>query len=46
VRTIGEGWAWARRSSSVSISPLVAVTLAANAVRSKPERSDAWVAIV
>jgi hypothetical protein len=44
VRTIGEGWAWARRSSSVSISPLVAVTLAANAVRSKPERSDAWIA--
>jgi hypothetical protein len=44
MRTIGEGWAWARRSSSVSISPLVAVTLAANAVRSKPERSDAWIA--
>jgi phage terminase large subunit-like protein len=28
VRTVGEGWAWARRSSSVDISPLVAVTLA------------------
>lgn len=28
VRTVGDGWAWARRSSQVVISPLVAVTLA------------------
>jgi hypothetical protein len=43
VRSVGEGWAWARRSSSVSISPLVAVTLAAYAARSGGPRADAWV---
>jgi phage terminase large subunit-like protein len=31
VRTVGEGWAWSRRSSSLDISPLVAVTIAAHA---------------
>lgn len=35
VRTVGEGWAWTRRTSSVSISPLVAVTLAAWAARNE-----------
>jgi hypothetical protein len=28
IKPVGEGWVWARRSSSVDISPLVAVTLA------------------
>jgi hypothetical protein len=46
VRSVGEGWAWARRSSSVSISPLVAVTLAAYAARSGGPRSDGWVGFV
>ena len=43
VRSVGEGWAWARRSSSVSISPLVAVTLAAWQARLGGPRVDAWV---
>jgi hypothetical protein len=30
VRTVGEAWVWARRSSKVDISPIVAVTLAAS----------------
>jgi phage terminase large subunit-like protein len=44
VRTIGEGWAWTRRISTVDISPLVAVTLAAWAARNDTPRSDAWIA--
>lgn len=37
VRAVGDGWAWARRSSHVDISPLVAVTLAfAASVVGKP----------
>ena len=32
IRATGDGWVWARRSSSVDISPLVAVTLAHAAV--------------
>jgi hypothetical protein len=31
-RPLGDAWAWSRRASSVDISPLVAVTLAAQAV--------------
>ena len=31
-RTVGDAWAWSRRSSSVDITPLVAVTLAAGRV--------------
>jgi hypothetical protein len=27
-RSLGDSWAWARKSSAVDISPLVAVTLA------------------
>lgn len=29
VKAVGEGWAWARRSSAVDISPLEAITIAA-----------------
>lgn len=32
-RTLGDSWAWSRKSSAVDISPLVAVTLALWAVR-------------
>lgn len=46
VRSVGEGWAWARKSSSVSISPLVAVTLAGWFARSVQPRNDGWVAFV
>lgn len=35
-RDLGEAWAWARKKSSVDISPLVAVTLAAWASASVP----------
>lgn len=35
-RPLGEAWAWDRRGTSVDISPLVAVTLAAWAFRSRP----------
>jgi phage terminase large subunit-like protein len=42
VRTIGEGWAWTRRVSTVDISPLVAVTLAAWAARSERPNADGW----
>jgi phage terminase large subunit-like protein len=35
-RILGDGWAWSRRHSDSDISPLVAVTLAAWAVRSRP----------
>ena len=34
VRSVNDGWMWARRSSAVDISPLVAVTLAFHALRS------------
>lgn len=43
VRSVGEGWAWTRRTSTVSISPLVAVTLAAWAARNERPRDDAWI---
>lgn len=42
VRTVGEGWAWARKVSTVDISPLVAVTLAAWAARNNQPRVDGW----
>jgi phage terminase large subunit-like protein len=32
IRSVGDAWVWARRSSSVDISPLVAVTLASYAL--------------
>jgi hypothetical protein len=35
-RILGDGWAWSRRHSDVDISPLVAVTLAAWAARTRP----------
>ncbi len=34
-RRVGDAWAWSRRSSSVDITPLVAVTLAAGRVESE-----------
>lgn len=43
VRTVGDGWAWARRTSTVSISPLVAMTIAAWAAStSKPTEFFAY----
>ena len=45
VRSVGEAWAWGRRSSSGDISPLVAVTLAASAA-SKGEPEESAIAIV
>jgi hypothetical protein len=44
VRSVGEGWAWSRKVSTVSVSPLVAATLACwGAVASQP-RNDGWMA--
>lgn len=40
-RPLGDAWAWSRRSSTVDISPLVAVTLAVWGRRSA-ERPSAW----
>lgn len=36
IRAVGDAWAWARRSSSADISPLVAVTLAVHACLKRP----------
>ncbi len=36
-RPLGDAWAWSRKSSSVDISPLVAVTLALSAAMDLPE---------
>ncbi len=44
VRAIGEGWAWTRRISTVDISPLMVVTLAAWAARNETPRDDGWIA--
>ena len=44
VRAIGEGWAWARKVSTVDITPLMAVTLALHAARNDRPRADAWLA--
>jgi phage terminase large subunit-like protein len=43
VRAIGEGWAWTRRVSTVDISPLMTVTLAAWAARNDQPRTDGWI---
>lgn len=44
VRAIGEGWAWARKVSSVDITPLMAVTFALYAHKNDRPRADAWLA--
>jgi len=44
VRAIGDGWAWTRRISTVDISPLMVVTLAAWAARNDTPRNDGWIA--
>ncbi len=44
IRSIGDGWAWTRRISTVDISPLVVVTLAAWAARNNTPRADGWLA--
>lgn len=44
-RTVGEAWAWARVSSQVDISPLVAVTLAFAQVRTSSSTFDVELAI-
>jgi hypothetical protein len=43
-RNLGEAWAWARKKSSVDISPLVACTLAAwaSAPAAEPEFFAFW----
>jgi len=44
VRSVGEGWAWSRKVSTVSVSPLVAATLACwGAIAAQP-RNDGWMA--
>lgn len=43
-RIVGDGWLWSRRSSSVDISPLVAVGLAAWGHHTAPEPSSGPVA--
>lgn len=40
-RPLGDAWAWSRRDSSVDLSPLVAVTLAAWGLRSEPPQLQA-----
>jgi hypothetical protein len=40
-RTVGDGWAWARRNEQAVISPLVATTLAVDAASKPAARS--WV---
>ena len=44
VRTVGDGWAWARKVSTSDISPLVCITLAAWASRNNRPRADGWLA--
>lgn len=39
-RPLGERWAWARRTSSADISPLVAATLALSAAMGQPDLDD------
>jgi hypothetical protein len=41
-RPVGDAWAWARRSSDVDISPLVAVTLARWVARQAAAPSQVW----
>jgi hypothetical protein len=44
-RTVGDAWAWQRRSTQVDVSPLVAVTLARWAASQRPQRATplgAW----
>lgn len=43
IRATGDGWVWARRKSSVDISPLVAVTLAHAAALSQPPAASNFV---
>jgi hypothetical protein len=38
-RPLGEAWAWDRRSTAIDISSLVAVTLAAYGIQTKPKRA-------
>jgi phage terminase large subunit-like protein len=45
IRSVGDAWAWARRSSSADISPLVAITLAAHAAMKSGQKKKpvfAW----
>jgi hypothetical protein len=44
-RVLGDGWAWSRRRSDIDISPLVAVTLAAWAARTRPIPPAPFVAV-
>lgn len=41
-RLLGDGWAWARRSSAVNVSPLVAVSLAAFGVSIHEPPAEVW----
>jgi hypothetical protein len=44
-RILGDGWAWSRRNSDTDICPLVAVTLAAWAARTRPPLPAPYVVI-
>jgi hypothetical protein len=44
-RLIVDGWAWSRRGSSIDITPIVAVTLAAWACRAHPQPPPPFVAV-
>jgi hypothetical protein len=44
IRTAGESWVFSARTSSVDITPLLGVTLAAWAVRNDTPRNDGWIA--
>jgi len=44
-RPLGDGWAWSRRMSPGDISPLVAITLAAWAARTRPAPPAPFVAV-
>jgi hypothetical protein len=41
-RPVGDAWAWARKTSTVDITPLVAVTLACYAASQGPGLSKCW----
>jgi hypothetical protein len=42
-RPLGEAWAWSRKSSTVDISPLYAVTMALWGLSQKPKATEVWV---
>lgn len=41
-RPLGDSWAWSRKHSDTDITPLVALTLAADVPRAEPEHWQGW----